>query len=73
MNRIFPEFNTDSNCPICGTNDNTPCVLIPIMGTEDGNNIQAKAVHVNCLLDNLLIFNLEDSIPIVSASLNYYE
>lgn len=49
--RTFPHFNpsSDSLCPICGTNDDEETVLIPIAGTQDGNNCQAVQVHTKCL------------------------
>jgi hypothetical protein len=49
--RIFPKFNTIDNCPICNTNEDKPCVLIPIEGTEDGYNVEAKPVHCDCIKD----------------------
>ena len=47
--KIFEHFNKNATCPICGTNEDAPCVLIGIVGTEKGNNQEAKAVHVKCL------------------------
>ncbi len=47
----FEHFNSagDSVCPVCGTKDDKEIVLIPIDGTEDGNNMQAIQVHTDCL------------------------
>jgi len=36
-------------CPICGTNEDSECILVGIDGTADGNNEQAQPVHTNCL------------------------
>lgn len=47
--KIFEHFNQNAICPICGTNEDEPCVLIGIVGTEKGNNQEAKAVHVKCI------------------------
>ena len=50
--KIFKEFPKDGKCPICKTNDNKECVLIGIIDTEKGNNIEAKVFHLDCI--NLL-------------------
>lgn len=47
--RIFKGFNQDGKCPICGTNEDKECVLIPIVGTQEGNISQAEQVHLDCL------------------------
>ena len=49
--RIFKEGNwgKDSKCPICGTQKEGDVTLIGIDGTQEGNNIQAIRVHVDCL------------------------
>jgi hypothetical protein len=41
-------------CPICGSADIKEAILIPIFGTEEGNNIQAVQVHVDCLATQLV-------------------
>lgn len=63
MSRIFPEFPQSKDfetrnatlCPYCNTDDNKPCVLIPIYGTENEGNVQAIVVHHDCLLENLML------------------
>ena len=49
--RTFPNFNTSTFCPICGTNEDKPCVLIPIDGTDDKEEkiCQAMQVHADCV------------------------
>jgi hypothetical protein len=47
--KIFEHFNQSSICPICGTNEDKPATLIGIDGTEDGGNMEALQVHVDCL------------------------
>ena len=48
--RTFDEFNSHGEpCPICGTHDNKPPVLIGISGTEDGHIMEAVQVHLECL------------------------
>lgn len=48
--KMFKGFNSEGEpCIVCNTNEDKPCTLIPIIGTEDGNLMQAKAVHVDCL------------------------
>jgi len=53
----FNSFNTSDVCPICGTNNDKEVILVPIKGTEEGNNIQAIQVHTDCL--NCLVFDKE--------------
>jgi len=50
--RTFKEFPEDSKCPICKTNENKECILIPIIETIDGNIAQAEIFHLDCI--NLL-------------------
>lgn len=49
--RVFDHFNPHSKdvCPICGTNKDSPVVLVSKDGTQKGNTIQAMQVHVECL------------------------
>ena len=36
-------------CPVCLTGVEGECVLIPIPGTQEGLNIEAECVHLECL------------------------
>jgi hypothetical protein len=36
-------------CPICGTNEDKPVVLVGISGTEEGCNIKARQYHLECI------------------------
>ena len=49
--RIFEHPNTSKNwkCPICNTNEDKPIILIGIVGTEEGNNMQAEQFHLDCI------------------------
>lgn len=49
--RTFEHPNISDNwvCPICGTCEDKPIILIPIVGTEEGNIIQAEQFHVDCI------------------------
>jgi len=49
--RVFEHGNWDHGdlCPLCRTAQDLPVVLVPIPGTEDGNNIEAQQVHKRCL------------------------
>jgi len=49
--KVFKNMNTSGKevCPICKTKENKEVVLIGIDGTEDGGNIQAIQVHLDCL------------------------
>lgn len=46
--RTFDHFPADVTCPICGTNDDGLCVLIPIAGTREGMNVRAMPMHLAC-------------------------
>jgi len=47
--REFSHPNMDDfECPVCKTKKDAPVVLVPIPGTEDGNNVGAKQVHSEC-------------------------
>lgn len=49
--RIFKGSNIDNNwvCPICKENTDKEVTLVGIDGTQDGYNIQAEQVHIDCL------------------------
>ena len=49
--RVFNEPNISNNwsCMICKTADIKPVVLVGIEGTQEGFNIQAEQVHLECL------------------------
>ena len=36
-------------CPICGTKDDDPVILCPVVGTEQGGITQVIQVHVKCI------------------------
>lgn len=41
--------NKEWRCPICKTREDKEVVLIGILGTESGNNIQAEQFHLDCV------------------------
>jgi len=48
--KIFEHFNQGGQpCIVCGTLDDKETTLIGIDGTEDGGNMQALQVHVDCI------------------------
>lgn len=49
--RVFDHPNVTGGwtCPVCGTADDKPVVLIGISGTEEGNIMQAEVFHLDCL------------------------
>ena len=47
--RTFENFPKDSKCPICGTSENGECILIGVVGTEEGLNCKAEVFHTGCL------------------------
>jgi len=53
MNRTFEHFPEESSCPLCGTNRDEKCFLVPIDGTQEGKNIEAQPTHVKCITECL--------------------
>lgn len=47
--RIFEHFPEEFTCRICGKNTDKQCALAGIGGTEEGNNIQAIPIHLDCI------------------------
>lgn len=45
----FKHFPVTDTCPVCQTNDDKPCLLIIIDGTQEGNIAQAIPVHSDCI------------------------
>lgn len=52
--RTFKHFPQDKTCPICKTNNDFPCFLMPVSGTSDGSICQAKPVHRGCIGDEFI-------------------
>lgn len=48
--RAFKEFPEEQTCPVCRTNDEGQCVLVPIDGTEDDGICEAQCVHLSCCI-----------------------
>ena len=44
----FEHFPVDTICPICQTNDEGVCVLVPIKGTDEGGIAEAQPIHLAC-------------------------
>ena len=49
--RTFEHPNTGHGwqCPICHTKDDKEVVLVGITRTEDGGNIEAEQIHLDCI------------------------
>ena len=60
--RTFKQFPEETICKMCGTNTNKECILIPVDGTQDGNNTQAIVVHTDCIKESKLRYNPESNI-----------
>ena len=60
--RTFKHFPEDKICPMCGTSEDKPCVLIPIDGTGDGKICEAVPVHAECATKGDLRYNREANI-----------
>jgi hypothetical protein len=58
--KTFIHFPTTSLCPLCKTNVDEECCLIPIDGTTNGYTSEAQAMHVNCIIQlNKFRYNKE--------------
>jgi hypothetical protein len=44
-----PNVSGGWRCPICGTSDDKPVVLIGIDGTQEGGIMQANQYHLDCI------------------------
>ena len=61
--RTFSNFPKDSICPLCNTNDDKECCLIPIDKTGDGRICEAIPVHLMCLIDiKMFRYNYENNV-----------
>lgn len=67
--RIFEHFNETTDCFICGKNHDGKTVLLPVDGAQEGNNIEAKQVHFNCL--DLRILSIGNDTPAGDGSKHY--
>ena len=54
-----PNIYNGWKCPICGTNEDKSVTLVGIFGTEDGHNIEAEQVHIDCIELTLYEYNSE--------------
>jgi hypothetical protein len=45
---MFEHFPFIAVCPVCNTNNDGRCVMIPIQGTEEDRNSRATVVHLAC-------------------------
>lgn len=52
---IFKSFPDHRTCPICGTNRNAKCVLIPTKGTFKDDLCEGTPMHLNCAIAMLWI------------------
>ncbi len=46
--RTFDHFPGDVTCPICGTNDDGPAVLVEIYGTAKDEIATGQPMHLAC-------------------------
>jgi len=49
--RTFEHFPQDgkTRCPLCGTDADRPCLLLPIDGTDRDGLCECAPTHVDCL------------------------
>lgn len=46
--RVFEQFPEDKVCPVCMTNNQAPCVLLIVDGTQKDRIAEARPVHLDC-------------------------
>ena len=63
--RLFDHFPDTSKCPVCGKNDDKPCFLLPIDGTQKGMNVQALPTHAACITERLDDLRYNSAVGIV--------
>ena len=56
--RVFKNYNKVTACPVCGTTDDEPAVLIPVPGTEDDGLMEARQLHAHCFIKELMEENV---------------
>jgi len=59
VTRTFDSFPDIATCPICGTNKEGECFLLPIDGTEEGDICEAQPTHTACFNFNRARYNKE--------------
>jgi len=63
---VFPHPNMlNFKCQICGGAEDRPVVLIPIVGTQEGNLCEAEQIHVDCLLSGLIYYPSSGVIAVI--------
>lgn len=50
--RFFDHYPEQQPCPLCGTSEDVPCILIGMDGTIEGDIEKAMPVHVRCMADH---------------------
>lgn len=49
--KVFKHANLsgEDTCLVCKKAEDKPVILVGVVGTEEGNNMQARQVHVDCI------------------------
>jgi hypothetical protein len=63
--KLFEHFPENAKCPVCDTNEDKECFLIPIDDTEKGNICEAAPTHADCIMENLNQFNYNKELGII--------
>ncbi|HUU32877.1 MAG TPA: hypothetical protein VMW48_02375 [Vicinamibacterales bacterium] len=65
---VFPKFSVGGTaCPLCNTDADKPCILVPIDGTQDGSCCEAMPVHVECMAAHLHYHKSRDHVDFMYA------
>ncbi len=65
--RTLEHFPSDSTCPICGTKEDSPSMLVPIDGTGDGRIAETQPVHVACIPEGRWQYNKHVGVIYISV------
>lgn len=50
---VFEKFPTNVTCPMCGTSEDRPCVLVPIADQDFSSEVlEAVPIHCTCIQDH---------------------
>jgi len=63
--KLFDHFPAKAKCPVCKTNDDKPCFLMPIYGTERDGNCEAAPTHADCIRERIDQFRYHRELGVI--------
>ena len=61
----FERFPQKDTCPLCNTNEDKECFLMPMDGTEENDLCQAQPVHLDCMTKYASSFRLSKTVGVI--------